>query len=374
MTRSELDPAVVDDLRRNGLYDPQAPDADQRLTLLRFNLEQGVTVDELVAAQRLGRLAYVGGDPHIRPPGGRLSLAELAGRTGTDEVEVLRIWRAVGLAEPTDENPFTEADVGVIAVFTAATGVFGRPVALQLARTMGAAMARVAEAGATAVTTVIGSQLGHADPIELAQANVAIAQQLPEITAALDVLYRHHILSTNCRLMVDPTTRESQTKRIAVGFADLVGFTAWTASSEPHAVAALVEDFEARTRDAVTEHDGRVVKMIGDEVMFVAADGATACDVASALLAETQKLEALPNIRVGLSYGDVLTGYGDYYGPIVNLAARLVSAAEPGQVLLDAETRRQAHDAGWSSRSTGTRSLKGFPQPVDTYELARTPK
>ncbi|MPY80311.1 MAG: hypothetical protein GEV04_18000, partial [Actinophytocola sp.] len=60
---------IIDELRRAGLYAPDTDGAAERLAVLCFSMEQGVTVAELVEADRLGRLSYVAGDPHIRPAG-----------------------------------------------------------------------------------------------------------------------------------------------------------------------------------------------------------------------------------------------------------------------------------------------------------------
>lgn len=364
----------VDRLREAGLYDPADAEAAERLELLQFNLDQGVTVDELIEAERLGRLSYVGGDPHIRSTGSRLSLDELAARTDTEVETLVRLWRAAGLIDPRDDDKaLTEADIEVIELCRTVSEVFGESVTVQLLRTIGAALGRIAEAEVTAFTTVVGGELvKHAKPVDLARANVASIQLLPRLAAVLDVLHRHHIHATNRRLMADPATRESPSKQLTVGFADLVGFTAWSAASDLEALASLVEAFEARARDAVTDRGGRVVKMIGDEVMFVADDAATACDVARTLVTEAAALDALPTIRAGLACGKVLTGYGDYFGPAVNLASRLVSIAEPGSILVTDEIRRHATRLATSGafRSTGAKRLKGFPELIETYELA----
>ncbi len=174
--------------------------------------------------------------------------------------------------------------------------------------------------------------------------------------------------------MANPADRESETKRLAVGFADLVGFTDWPARSDPHALASLVGEFEARAHEVVTDRGGGVVKMIGDEVMFVASDAAAGCAVATGLVEAAGRLPVLSRLRAGLAFGDVLTLHGDYYGPVVNLAARLVAAADPGVVLAVAEIAREVGDVrGWRLRSVGPKRLKGLA-PVEVYELAsRTP-
>ena len=84
-----------------------------------------------------------------------------------------------------------------------------------------------------------------------------------------------------------------------------------------------------------------VVKRIGDAVMFVTNAPGVACSLALDLL-EACAAAALPKLRVGLAFGDVMVRQGDFYGPTVNLAARLVSSAEAGTALTDAATVRAA--------------------------------
>lgn len=368
-TLDEQEAKLIEKLERADLYDRQADDAADRLALLRYNLEQGVTVDELVEAAQLGRLEYVAGDAYIRPAGRSMTAEEVAARAEVPVDDVLLMWRSAGLVEPAGgAAAMGEADVAVVEVFRDVQAFFGRSLAMQLLRTMAAALANTAEAEVSTFTTTVGAEIVRSGtPVDLARANVAMTQLLPRVAQVLDVLHRHQIEAAILRLFSDPTTRESVTKSLAVGFADLVGFTAWTARSDAHALAALVEEFEVRARDTVSGHGGRVVKMIGDEVMFVTGDAATACEVAAGLVAEAAHLAELPRVRVGLACGDVLTLNGDYYGPVVNLASRLVAAAEPGAVLVDKAVRRSARH---EFRPASLRQLKGFDAPVETYRLA----
>lgn len=317
-TLDEHETELIEKLERAGLYDSEADGAQDRLALLRFNIEEGLTVDELVEAAQLGRLEYVAGDAYIRPAGRPMTVEEVAARADVPVDDVLRMWRSAGLVEPVSGMAaMTEADVAVVELFRDVQAIFGRSPAMQLLRTMTAALANTAEAEVSTFTTTVGAEIVRSGtPVDLARANVAMTQLLPRVATVLDVLHRHQIQAAILRLFSDPTTRESVTKSLAVGFADLVGFTAWTAKPGTHALAALVEEFEVRARDTVSGHGGRVVKMIGDEVMFVIGDAASACDVAAGLVAEAGRLPELPQVRVGLACGDVLTWNGDYYGPV----------------------------------------------------------
>jgi adenylate cyclase len=119
---------------------------------------------------------------------------------------------------------------------------------------------------------------------------------------------------------------------MAVGFADLVGFTSLSEQLSDRETAQLVERFEVTATDKVVGGGGRIVKMIGDEVMF-SADVSDVGDIALSL-AESFVSPGLPLVRVGLASGRVVPQSGDLYGPAVNLAARATMAARPGTVLV----------------------------------------
>src|SRR5690606_31615929 len=117
-----------------------------------------------------------------------------------------------------------------------------------------------------------------------------------------------------------------------VGFADLVGFTAQTQQLDTTALASVVGRFEAIAYDVVPARGGRVVKTIGDEVMFVHDDDVEGCRTALELARRYRDEEALSDVRVGLASGPVLERDGDVFGHTVNLASRIVSVAFPGSV------------------------------------------
>jgi adenylate cyclase len=128
-------------------------------------------------------------------------------------------------------------------------------------------------------------------------------------------------------------------------------------------------DFDELASDLVVDRGGRLVKLIGDEVMFVAADPGTACEIALDL---TDRLDAhprLPSARGALACGEVLTRDGVYFGPVVNLAARAVKLADPGTVLVSSEVRRAATD--YEFAPIGAQQLRGFDEPVDLFRVER---
>jgi adenylate cyclase len=147
----------------------------------------------------------------------------------------------------------------------------------------------------------------------------------------------------------------------AVGFVDLVGFTETSRQSEAADLQQLLERFERETSLRVTAYGGRVIKMLGDEVLFVTDDVVGAAEVALATVAAHRADERLPEVRAGVAVGPVLARLGDVFGEPVNLASRLTAEARPSSVLVD----RQAADAlrenpAYSLHPLQHRSVRGY--------------
>jgi adenylate cyclase len=107
------------------------------------------------------------------------------------------------------------------------------------------------------------------------------------------------------------------------------------------------------------------VKLIGDEAMFVAKTADDALTIARALVEDPD----LPPLRVGIAAGEVVTRGGDVYGVPVNLAARLVATAQPGEILVDPVAAERA-DTEFALELRGARDLPGFAEPVEVYGVS----
>ena len=148
---------------------------------------------------------------------------------------------------------------------------------------------------------------------------------------------------------------------LCVGFADLVGFTAQTQQLSETELAEVVSRFETIAYDVVNVHGGRVVKMIGDEVMFTAESVREGADLALELAETYRNDEALSDVRVGLASGQALEREGDVYGPVVNLASRIVSIAYPGAVVVSEEVHEAlANDEALLFKTIRQHYLKDF--------------
>ena len=168
-----------------------------------------------------------------------------------------------------------------------------------------------------------------------------------------------------------PREAPSAERRIvSVLFADLVGFTPLSQRTSPAKLLELISQFEAQAFEVASGHGGRIVKHIGDEVMFVALDAGAGCAIARDITtAYSEGIEP----RGGVAFGDVITRHGDYYGTVVNLASRLAELAVPGEVLVNAATASSAGDP-FEFRPAGRRLLKGFEQPVEVFSLDVAPR
>jgi adenylate cyclase len=149
-------------------------------------------------------------------------------------------------------------------------------------------------------------------------------------------------------------------EELCIGFVDLSDFTVLSTRSELDAIGTLLKTFESLVFDVIAETPGRVVKLIGDEVMFVCPESGDAARAALQILAGCAD-SGLPSARAGVAEGRVLRQGGDYFGPPVNRASRITQIASRGTVLVDDAVR--AGLAGIDDlqvESAGERRLKGL--------------
>ena len=154
---------------------------------------------------------------------------------------------------------------------------------------------------------------------------------------------RHRSRRRIGELRLQPPLRD---RRLAVGFADLVGFTRLTRRLEEEELGELVEAFETTAADQVAAYGGRLIKTLGDEVLFVADDPGTASEIGIRLIETMTGDETMPALRVGMAFGTVTTRMGDVFGTTVNLASRLTSIAPRDAVLVDGDFAEALGEAG----------------------------
>lgn len=321
---------------------------------LRASLrKRGASHEEIERAAREGRLALLSFDRELIPGRPRYTFAQAAERAGVEIETARRLWRALGFPDPPpDAKRFTNEDVSVLetlrewfraGLFSTERTVDGL---VQQVRVVGGALARVAEVQSSAVITALRAARARGMTDEEVAELVPDALNWDRITRLLDYAMRLQLRAALWRKYAGGDPDEAGTQFLTVGFVDLVGYTALSQELEDEEIAALVGRFEALAYDTVAEHGARVVKMIGDEVMFVGEDANAAARIALRLTERSAVDDVLPEARAGLACGPVVVYEGDYYGPVVNLASRMVELARPGSVLASEEVHDLLRDDG----------------------------
>jgi adenylate cyclase len=289
----------------------------------------------------------------------RFSSAQVAEQVGVDLAEASAIWAAMGFAEvPPGEPAFTAKDVEALrtAVELRNSGVVDQDTLLVLARAMGQGLARLAEAQ----VEVFRAQAAAMTPEEAhAAAATAAADVLPRLERIVVHVWRRQFAAATERSFA--TLLSDGHPVLAVGFVDLVGFTQTSRESDVADLQRLLERFERETSLRVTAFGGRVVKTLGDAVLYVADSAVAAAEVALATVAAHEQDETLPEVRAGLALGPVLSRLGDVFGEPVNLASRLTAEARPSSVLVDrAAAEALADDASYRLVRLQQRSVRGY--------------
>jgi adenylate cyclase len=355
-----------------GLYDPRAPDATGRLALLEWFVERGLTLEQMVRANRGGLLTALAADVTLRPGPG-LTLADGAARVGLPPARFEEFRLAAGLPPIAPDAPvLSEGDMQAFAIFAAAATQFGERAMRRFTRVVGSSLARIAEAAVSLFAVSIEGPIREAGAGELAlaQANLRAVESLQLVPTALAGVFQAHVEAAIRRFREARQSLSTDTAHLTVGFVDLVGYTTLSRRLTPRELATVVDRFEDTAHELTTARNGRVVKLIGDEVMFVTLHARAACDIALTLI-EHFCCDQSITPRGGLATGDILVRGGDYYGPVVNLAARLAELAVPKELLVAGEVAAEAGASGLQFAPAGRRLLKGFDEPVAVFTVER---
>ncbi|HEX4816943.1 MAG TPA: adenylate/guanylate cyclase domain-containing protein [Nonomuraea sp.] len=263
----------------------------------------------------------------------RYTSHQVAEMAGVPVYRARRFWRALGFANVADDAvEFTDSDVEALRTLLGmvSSGLYDEKHVLLMARSLGSATARLAESQA---------ELG----VEaLDQAGVPLADRprawrrraervVPDLAKLLVYAWQRQLAAAAGRI----AEQDMSSVRLAVGFADLVAFTRLSRQITGSELARLIDRFEGRSADIVTSTGGRVVKTLGDSILFVADKAHPAAEIALRLVETHARGKGMPELRVGLASGPVIWRMGDVFGTTVNLASRLTALALPGTILAD---------------------------------------
>ena len=280
-------------------------------------------------------------------------------------------WRSLGFTAVEDDAVvFTDADLEAMRLTQRLRdlGMITDEDEAALIRTLGRSFARLAEWQLALLGRAI-------DPTVLSPAELeaVVAEVTPVIEQVQNYVWRRHILNAASRLLLAPSAEgEGEGEAgTAIGFADIVDYTRQTRALTQEELSRLVDVFEARALAIVTGHHGRIIKTIGDEILFAADRPEDAARIALDLVEEQDHDPDFPRLRVGLAWGPVLHRLGDVFGPTVNVAARLTSVSRPGRVLADKGLAEELHDhPAFRLRRTRRTSVKGYRR-LEPWKLGR---
>ncbi|MEA5454703.1 adenylate/guanylate cyclase domain-containing protein [Sinomonas sp. JGH33] len=307
-----------------------------------------------------------------------LKRRDVAQGVGLSLFSARKLWRALGMPNFTDDDlAFTTEDLEHLKIMPKLVreGVLTEDAAISVTRAIGQMTDRMVVWQVEALVEDMVATQGITD----AEARVRLVDELPHLIEPLEEMlvysWRRQLSAGVQRLAVRAqegleASEEGRTGgeddaplplARAVGFADLVSYTSLSRRMNEKTLARLVQTFESICAEIISVGGGRLVKTVGDEVLYIAETPTAGAEIALALSREIAADERLPEGRVAMVWGRVLSRLGDIYGPTVNLAARLTAIAEPGQVLVDELTAGVlGGDARFVLAPLSAQNVRGF--------------
>ncbi|HYG93268.1 MAG TPA: adenylate/guanylate cyclase domain-containing protein [Nocardioides sp.] len=293
-----------------------------------------------------------------------LTAAEVATQAGVPLEQAKRLWRTFGFPEH-DEVAYTNADVEALRTIAGVMtdGLVDLDVTLNITRGVGLTMARLAdwEVGALVQRLEDVLELSGRPDDRLAAASWLLEKYGDGFERLLIYAWRRHLSAAIARMeSVRAIDEDPRTTDLTVGFADIVGFTSLSNEVSREKIGDLVELFEARCGDVIAAHHGRLIKSMGDAVLFVNNDALGAFGTAEGIINVIGRDSRMPDVRVGLASGSVVMRLGDVFGPPVNLASRLTQVARRNRIIVDGATAGLLPADLVETRPLPPRPVRGF--------------
>lgn len=290
-----------------------------------------------------------------------------------------RLWRALGFPDARGARAFTSADGDAMRLLASLVddGHLDMDTAVKLTRAVGHTMARLADWQVSTLSEYVETleQAGRGTGSRLGTGLGVLRAVEPSFEELLRYAWRRHLAAAVGRVeALGAEDSDLHTAVVTVGFADLVSFTHLANGIDGARLADLVEDFESACADVVTAAGGRVVKTLGDSVLFIAGGPRSGIDIACDVVDRIGGDKNLPDVHVGLATGPVVMRLGDVFGRPVNLASRLTGIARRNRVICDAATAAAVQDVeGYAARAMTEREIRGFGtvQPISIRRPGR---
>lgn len=354
-------------------------DGLERARLVDYLLRHGLARDELAEAARTNGLPLLVLSQTLA---GRATVTrkQMARHAGVPVELVDALTQSLGVASGhEDEAVYTDREVQAIRLIGALRSVYSDEDLVEVASVVGRAVHEIAEAALELFRRRFAQPFAEAGAGELEmmlRLATVIDLTVPTTGPMLELVLRRQLEVTSrseaiMQLESAGGSLDGQVE-LAVGFADIVGFTAASAHLNALEVSQMAARLLRSAEGAFPVHGARVVKTIGDAVMFTAPDAASAARAAGDLLRAWSKND-FPPLRVGIAQGPMLRAYADYFGRTVNIASRLTDVAPAGTIYVQ-KSKPAVRATTWRAgglRATdgGEKALKGIRGKVAVVAL-----
>jgi adenylate cyclase len=358
----------------------------RRTRLLHAWQAAGLPVETIMALVERGALSLAFLDAPVMETPERLdrSYEQLAVDRQVPLALVQAIHQATGFAPPEPGDRAGEDDVTMldVAELFRSAGV-GDDATLRLLATYADSARRIAKAEADYYEANIERRLRASglDERQLIEVGTRLGDRvIGSLERAIFQLYRRHrehVWTEHAINHVEEALegtglRERVPRPPAICFIDLTGFTRLTEERGDEVAARVAGALAALVNDISRRRGGRPVRWLGDGGMFHFREPGAAV-TAGLDMVERAPAVGLPPAHIGIHTGPVVAQDGDVYGMTVNLAARISSYAQAGQVVVSEQTAARSTGAGVSFEALGPVELKGVAQPLPLYRAFRRP-
>ena len=358
----------------------------RRARLLHAWEAAGLSVETIVALVDRGQLSLRFLDAPVMETPARLdrSYRELAADRGVPLALVQAIHRALGFAPPEPGDRAGEDDVTLLELAELFRGAGADDEAtLRLLAAYADSVRRIAKAEADFYEANVERRLRAIglDERQLIELGTRFGDRVVgSLERAIFQLYRRHrehvwtehAINHVEQALEGSGLRERVPRPPAICFVDLAGYTRLTAERGDEAAARVAGALAALVGDISRARGGRPVRWLGDGGMFHFREPGAAV-TAGLDMVERAPAADLPPAHVGIATGPVISQDGDVYGMTVNLAARISSFAQAGQVVVSEETAARSAGAGVAFEPLGPVELKGLARPLPLYRAFRGP-
>lgn len=306
---------------------------------------------------------------------------QVSDRTGIPVAILTLIREATGSAQPSPDDRLRDDEMAIVPFIELQISGGFRPIAIErLLRVYGDSARRLAESeGAWWYSEVIEPAIAAKKGPEAAASAEFANRSAPLAEQALLAIYHAQqarvwttsLIESFEVMMAEAGIHSVLDRPPAMCFLDITGYTRLTEEKGDNAAADIAATVARVVQRSSVQHGGKLVKWLGDGVMFYFRDPGPGVTAALEML-DGLATAGLPPAHVGLHAGPVLFQEGDYFGQTVNIAARIADYARPGEVLVS-KAVADSQQPGIEFRDIGPVELKGVAGMVQLLQAQALP-